>query len=49
MEKESRFPIQRDRFNGLVKKAKRRALLKNILVSLGTSIFFHWIIHRKFL
>lgn len=49
MERKTEFPIQRERFNGLVKRAKRRALLKNVVVSLGTSLFFHWMIHRKFL
>lgn len=49
MERKTEFPIQRNRFDGLVKRAKRRALLKSVLISLGTSLFFHWMIHRKFL
>ena len=49
MERERGFPMQSDRFNSLVKRAKRRALLKNILVSLGTSLFLQWIIYRKFI
>lgn len=49
MERETDFPIQYNRFNRLVKRAKQRALLKNIVVSLGTSLIFHWIINRKFL
>lgn len=49
MERETGYPMKSERFNVLVKRAKQRALLKNIFVSLGTSLFFHWIIHRKFL
>ncbi len=49
MERKTDFPIQRDRFNSLIKRAKQRALLKSIVVSLGTSLIFHWVIHRKFL
>ncbi|MFD1032592.1 hypothetical protein [Metaplanococcus flavidus] len=36
-----------EQFSLLVKRAKRKALLKNIVISAATSFVFHYLIRRK--
>ncbi|MTD31175.1 hypothetical protein [Planomicrobium sp. YIM 101495] len=46
MQREAGVPMNNDRFNKLVKRAKQRALLKNILISLGASLFVLCLVRR---
>ncbi|MDN7240893.1 hypothetical protein QWY14_03785 [Planococcus sp. N028] len=47
MEKNPVFPIGNEKFNLLVKRAKQKALLKNIAISLCISLLVHWLSYRK--
>lgn len=35
------------RFEDVVKCAKRKSLVKSIIVSISTTVFLHWIMQRK--
>lgn len=47
MEGKEEFSIKRERFDLLVKRARKKALLRNIVSSLSTSLLLHWLVHRK--
>ena len=45
--KETGVQWKNEQFSLLVKRARQQALLKSILISVGTSLVFHYLIRRK--
>lgn len=40
--------VEKENFSLLVRRARQQALLKSILVSVGTSLVFHYLIRSEF-
>ncbi len=47
MVSDTEVQLKNEQFSLLVKRARRQALLKSMLISVGTSIVFHCLIGRK--